>query len=84
MSLTSTSATGPVTVSPELRPLLRQVKLGQLLDTLPERLVLAKTPSMGHAEFLELVLANEVSCRKATSADRRSRSAGLDPAMMLD
>ncbi len=45
---------GPVTVSPELKALLRQVKLGRSLDTLPERLALAKTSSMTHAEFLEL------------------------------
>jgi len=75
---------GPVTVSPELKALLRQVKLGRSLDTLPERLALAKTSSMTHAQFLELVLADEVSRREATSADRRSRVAGLDPAMTLD
>ena len=80
----SNAATGPVTVSPELKALLRQAKLGRSLDTLPERLALAKTSSMGHAEFLEFVLADEVSRREATSADRRSRAAGLDPAMTLD
>lgn len=64
---------GPVTVSAELKALLRQVKLGRSLDTLPERLLLARTGHMGHAEFLELVLADEVSRREATSADRRSR-----------
>jgi DNA replication protein DnaC len=75
---------GPVSVSPELKALLRQVKLGRSLDTLPERLALARTASMGHAEFLELVLADEVSRRESTSADRRSRAAGLDPNMTLD
>ena len=29
-------------VSPELKALLRRLKLGQLLDTLPERLALAR------------------------------------------
>lgn len=82
MSPASTS--GPVTVSLKLKALLRQVKLGRLLDTLPERLALARTSSMGHAEFLELVLADEVSRREATSADRRTRGAGLDPTMTLD
>lgn len=47
------------TVSPELKALLRQVKLGQCLHTLPERLALAHTNSLPHAEFLELVLADE-------------------------
>lgn len=80
----SPAATGPVTVSPELKALLRQVRLGQSLDTLPERLALARTGQMSHAEFLELVLADEVSRRESTSAERRSRAAGLDPAMTPD
>ncbi len=72
------------TVTPELRALLRRVKLGRCLDTLPERLTLAQTGGMGHAEFLELVLADEVTRRETTSADRRARAAGLDPTMTLD
>jgi len=71
-------------VSPELKALLRRVKLGRCLDTLPERLALAHTGGIGHAEFLELVLADEVTRRETTSADRRARTAGLDPAMTLD
>jgi hypothetical protein len=34
------------TVSPELKALLRRVKLGRCLDTLPERLALAQTGGM--------------------------------------
>lgn len=51
------------TTSAELRVLLRRVKLGKLLDTLPERLALAKAKGLGHGEFLELVLADEVTRR---------------------
>lgn len=83
MSAASTSRLA-VEVSPELKALLRRVKLGRCLDTLPERLALARTGQLGHAEFLELVLADEVSRRESTSADRRSRAAGLDPTMTLD
>lgn len=72
------------TVTPELKALLRRVKLGRCLDTLPERLALASTGQMGHAEFLELVLADEVTRRENTSADRRAKTAGLDPVMTLD
>lgn len=72
------------TVTPELKALLRRVKLGRCLDTLPERLALAQTGGMGHAEFLELVLADEVTRRENTSADRRAKAAGLDPVMTLD
>jgi DNA replication protein DnaC len=72
------------TVTPELKALLRRVKLGRCLDTLPERLVVAHTGGMGHAEFLELVLADEVTRRETTSADRRAHAAGLDATMTLD
>ena len=71
-------------ITPELKALLRRVKLGRCLDTLPERLALAQTASLGHAEFLELVVADEVARRESTSADRRAKAAGLDPVMTLD
>lgn len=72
------------TVTPELRALLRRVKLGKLLDTLPERLALAKTNQLSHGEFLELLLADEATRRDASSAALRARTAGLDPAMTLE
>jgi DNA replication protein DnaC len=72
------------TVSAELKALLRRVKLGQTLDTLPERLALARTRSLGHAEFLELVLSDEVTRRDTRSGDLRARTAGLDAAMRLE
>jgi DNA replication protein DnaC len=71
-------------IGAELRALLRKVKLGRTLDTLPERLALAKARSMGHAEFLELVLADEVTRRDTHSADLRARTAGLDPTMRFE
>ncbi len=71
-------------ITPELRSLLRRVKLGQLMATLPERLALARARDLSHAEFLELVLSDEVTRRDATSAQRRARAAGLDPAMRLE
>jgi DNA replication protein DnaC len=74
----------PVQISYELKTLLRGVKLGRCLDTLPERLALARSEALGHAEFLELVLADEIDRRERTSAALRARTAGLDPAMTLD
>jgi DNA replication protein DnaC len=72
------------TVTPELKTLLRAVKLGRMLDTLPERLALAKSRNLGHAEFLELVLADEVTRRETSSAALRARTAGLDPDMCFE
>jgi DNA replication protein DnaC len=71
-------------LSAELKAVLRQVKLGRCVDTLPERLALAKARQMGHAEFLELVLSDEVTRRETTSAALRARTAGLDPSMALE
>jgi IstB-like ATP binding protein len=71
-------------VSPDLRATLRALKLGQMLDTLPDRLALARQQQMTHADFLELVLADEHARREAKSASLRARAAGLDPGMRLD
>jgi DNA replication protein DnaC len=71
-------------VSPDLRATLRALKLGQMLDTLPDRLVLARQQKMTHADFLQLVLADEVTRRDAKSAGLRARTAGLDAGMRLD
>jgi len=64
--------------------LLRRLKLGKAVDTLPERLALARTNRMSHAEFLALVLADEATRRDSTSAQLRARAARLDPAMRLE
>ncbi|HZT65973.1 MAG TPA: ATP-binding protein [Acidimicrobiales bacterium] len=72
------------TISAELRTLLRQLKLGRAIDTLPERLALAKARSLGHAEFLELIFSDEVTRRETTSAALRARTAGLDADMAFE
>jgi len=74
----------PGVVGPDLRVTLKSLKLGQMLDTLPDRLALARQQKMAHADFLQLVLADEVSRREAKSASLRARAAGLDPQMRID
>ena len=59
------------TLDPDLVATLRRLKLGQLVDTLPERLALAKANKLSHAEFLGVVLADEVTRRDTTSAAGR-------------
>jgi DNA replication protein DnaC len=81
----TTAAAGPIDpIGEDLTRTLRALKLGGLSTTLPERLVLARQRKMGHAAFLELVLADEVTRRDSRSAMLRARTAGLDPAMRLD
>ena len=84
MTPTTTTA-GPLDpVGTDLMRTLKALKLGGLSTTLPERLALARQRRMGHAAFLELVLADEITRRESRSAMLRARTAGLDPAMRLD
>lgn len=78
------TATTPPAVTPELKGLLKRVKLGKTLDTLPERLTLARQSNLSHAEFLELVLADEVDRRNRNSTALRARTARLDPGMTIE
>jgi DNA replication protein DnaC len=85
--MATTPKTSPVLSDPisgDLKAILRALKLGRMLDTLPERLTLARQQHLAHADFLELVLAEEVSRRDTNSAALRARAAGLDPGMRLD
>ena len=71
-------------IDADLKKLMRALKLGRMLDTLPERMALAKQQSLPYADFLSLVFADEVERRDRTSADLRARAAKLDPAMRID
>ncbi|MEI2775241.1 MAG: ATP-binding protein [Tetrasphaera sp.] len=84
---TTTTSTLPGPIDPvgaDLTRTLKALKLGQMTQTLPERLALARQRKMSHATFLQLVLADEITRRESRSAMLRARSAGLDPAMRLD
>ena len=71
-------------VDPELKVLMRRLKLGRLLDTLPERLALAHSHNLTHSQFLEQLFSDEVQRRDADSAGLRARAAKLDPSMVLE
>jgi DNA replication protein DnaC len=68
----------------ELRSILTRLRLGQMLDTLPERLATARQAQMPHIDFLEMVLADEVARRDRTSAGVRAKAAHLDPTMVAE
>lgn len=83
--MTSIAPTGPVDpIGADLLATLKQLKLGQMSQTLPERLVLARHRKLSHAAFLQLVLADEITRRESRSAMLRARTAGLDPGMRID
>ena len=71
-------------IGPDLKTTLRRLKLSRMLDTLPERLVVARQQKMPHQDFLLLVLSDEVSRRESLGVTLRVQRARLDPAMRLE
>lgn len=71
-------------VSPELKAVLKKLKLGRILATLPERLTLAAQQKLTIEETLLLVLSDEVARRESGACTRRASKAGLDPDMQLE
>lgn len=79
-----TTETPTETISPDLKAVLRRLKLGRMLDTLPERFTLARQQKIPHQDFLVLVLGDEASRRDSQAVALRARRAQLDPAMQLE
>jgi DNA replication protein DnaC len=72
------------TIETDLKSTLRRLKLGRMLDTLSERLTLARQQKMPHQDFLLLILGDEVSRRDSAAATIRAQRAHLEPAMTLE
>lgn len=71
-------------ISPDLKSVLRRLRLSRLLDTLPERLSLGRAQTVPHQDFLLLVLSDEANRRDAQAAVLRAQRAHLDPAMQIE
>jgi len=72
------------TLNPELVAALKRLKLGQVIQALPERLVLADKQDMSFEDLLLLVLTDEINRQDSCSYERRAAAAGLDPGMKLE
>jgi DNA replication protein DnaC len=72
------------TVSTELRDALKRLRLGRILDTLPERIAMADKGDTPLQDFLLLVLSDEIARRQSTASQRRADEAGLDPDMVME
>jgi DNA replication protein DnaC len=55
-----------------------------LLDTLPDRIALAKKDATPIDDFLLMLFTDEIERRRSTAASRRADAAGLDPSMVLE
>jgi DNA replication protein DnaC len=67
-----------MSVTAELKPLLKRLKLGAMMDTLPERLSLARRDQLDYAVFLQILLADEVGRRDNRNLELRLQKAGFE------
>ena len=77
-------ANSTVTLDTELRVALKKLRLGKMIPTLPERLLLARQNNLSHEDLLLLLLRDEIDRRDSTATARRAHTAGLDPDMVLE
>lgn len=71
-------------IDPDLVRLLKRLKLGPLLPTLPERLTLARAQHLDYVAFLTLLLADEVQRRDHQALERHLIQAGFEDRVTLD
>ncbi len=71
-------------IQADLKATLKRLKLGRLLDTLPERLALARQQKLPHHDFLLMLLGDEVERRDSNAVAHRAQRARLDPTMQLE
>ncbi len=71
-------------ISPDLKTAMRRLRLGKLLDTLPERVALARQQKMAHQDFLFLLLSDECQRRDSAASTTRAQRASLEPEMQLE
>jgi DNA replication protein DnaC len=72
------------TLSPELVQVMKDLRLGQILHTLADRIDLAEKDELPLQDFLLGLFSDEVERRRDTSTARRAHDAGLDPDMVLE
>ena len=68
----------------DLAPLLKRLKLGAILNTLPERLALARREQLDYAAFLQIILADEVTRREQRRLEVPLQKAGFEEVCRLE
>jgi DNA replication protein DnaC len=71
-------------IKPELKTVLKRMKLSPMLATLPDRVVFAREQKLDFTEFLELVLSDEAERRDQVSIQTRLRNAGFEEECTLE
>jgi DNA replication protein DnaC len=73
-----------MSIQPELKTVLKRLKLSGMVATLPDRLAYARKEKLDYAPFLELVLSDEVERREQTHITNRVTVAGFEEECTLE
>ena len=73
-----------MSIQPELKTVLKRLKLSGMLATLPDRVAYARKEKLDYAPFLELVLSDEVERREQTHVTNRVTAAGFEEECTLE
>jgi DNA replication protein DnaC len=70
--------------TPEVKHLLKQLRLSGILTTLPDRVSYAAGNKLTHQEFLELVLSDELERRRQGALERRLHNARVSVDQVME
>ena len=73
-----------MTTTTELTPLLKRLKLGAVLNTLPERVALARREQLDYASFLQIILTDEINRRDHRRLELCLQRAGFEQTCRLE
>src|ERR1700757_1428675 len=73
-----------MSIQPELKTVLKRLKLSGMVATLPDRVAYARREKLDYAPFLELVLSDEVERREQNPAPNRMAAAGFEEECTLE
>jgi len=73
-----------MTTTSELKPLLKRLRLGYLLNILPERLALARQDQLDYATFLQVLLSDEITRRDNRNMEMHLQKAGFEEICRLE
>jgi DNA replication protein DnaC len=71
-------------IQPELKTVLKRLKLSPMLATLPDRVAYARHEKLDYTQFLELVLSDEVERRDQKHVTTRLTVAGFEEECTLE
>jgi DNA replication protein DnaC len=73
-----------MSIQPELKTVLKRLKLSGMLATMPDRVAYARQQKLDYTQFLELVLSDEVERRDQKHVTNRLSAAGFEEECTLE